>query len=286
MPKYSYEQSVSVLRSKAEHDIGIELCYLDLDNSIAAKRFAASEEFLAVIRMVPLLTRKQYLTVCDVGCGNGIAAYAFASLGHKVWAIDPDDSGDTGLRATARLAPLVTHGSITAVQALAESLPLISSACDIVYTRQAVHHFSNLAEGAKECARILKPGGYLFSTREHVITDEQQLEVFLRDHPLHQMHGGEHAYSLDTYKEAFAQAGLILSGCFGHYETVINHFPSTNREVKQLFFLALERRLGKSVAKLLTAVPTLESIYRKRLSDACDYPGRFYSFLYRKATQE
>jgi ubiquinone/menaquinone biosynthesis C-methylase UbiE len=159
MNSYTYEESVHWMRSQPEHAELVELCYLDKDNLAAAKRFAESEEFCEVANILKPKHAYQEMKVLDLGCGNGVASYAFASLGWDVTAVDPDLSSDVGLKAAERLAKVVRNGSISVINAFAESLPFPDSTFDIIYARQALHHFSNLQQGLVECSRVLK-GNY------------------------------------------------------------------------------------------------------------------------------
>lgn len=279
MYKYTYEASVKAMPSQPEHSEIVKLCYLDQDNLAAAKQFLSSEEFAEVVKL--LLGNKSYqkLKILDLGCGNGIASYAFASLGHNVSAVDPDTSEDVGLKATARLASIVSNGSIETFQAFAESLPFPNSTFDIVYARQALHHFSNLPQGLAECSRVLKPQGLLLATREHIVNDEEQLKTFLENHLLHKLHGGENAYPLQDYIAALKQSGLRVIKCLAPFDTVINHFPTSNAQIKEQMFQRLESKLGKVAASVLTKLSLSENLYREHLSRSCNYPGRLYSFL-------
>jgi len=279
MYNYTYEKSVCWMRRQPEHSELVKLCYLDEDNLAAAKNFASSEEFTEVVKLLRLSESHRKLKILDLGCGNGIASYAFACLGHNVSAIDPDTSEDVGLGATARLASTVSNGSIETFQAFAESLPFPNSTFDIVYARQALHHFSNLQEGLAECSRVLKPQGLLLATREHVVNNEEQLKAFLESHILHKLHGGENAYPLKNYISALEQSGFRVLRCFAPFDTAINHFPTFNAQVKDGMFQMLERKLGKVAASVLTKFYFTETLYRYRLSHSCNSPGRLYSFL-------
>jgi SAM-dependent methyltransferase len=276
MANYTYEESVKWLRSQPEHAWLVEASYLDEDNLAAAQRFAASEEFEAVAALLGLKNGMR-LDILDLGCGNGIASYAFASLGHRVTALDPDPSADVGLAAAARLSPNVT-GEIKTVRSFAESLPFADASFDVVYERQALHHFQDLRKGLAECARVLKSGGKLLATREHVVNDEAQLEEFLASHLLQPLHGGEHAYQLNEYLSAIEATGLRVKRCFAPYDTVINHFPESNDQVKWKVYEALKGRYGPA-APLLVRLKYFEERYRRHLSSNCDFPGRLYSFI-------
>ena len=275
----TYEQSVQWMRSQQEHSELVKLCYLDEDNLAAAERFSSSEEFTEVRDILKVGKTKSKLKILDLGCGNGIASYAFASLGHEVCAVDPDPSKDIGLGATARLAATINNGSIKTFQAFAESLPFPDSTFDIIYARQALHHFSNLSVGLTECSRVLKPKARLLATREHVVNNEQQLHTFFENHILHKLHGGENAYSVKEYVSALKQSNFKVIKCLAPYDTVINHFPSSNAQIKNELLQVISRKLGQVTASVMTKISPVESYYRRRLSRSCTSPGRLYSFL-------
>lgn len=275
----SYEDAVAWMRAQPEHSDLVKLCYLDEDNLKAAKRFASSEEFADLKRVLKLGPSNKKLKMLDIGCGNGIASYSFAALGLEVFAVDPDASRDVGIRATARFATTSNRGSVSPVQAFAESLPFMPGTFDIVYLRQALHHFSDLRTGLRECSRVLRANGVLLATREHVVSDEKQLETFLNDHILHKFHGGEHAYRLEEYLDRFKDAGLRIVRCFGPFDTVINHFPTSNSDLNAQLHQRLQERLGKTATALITRLQVAETLYRRRLSRKCDFAGRLFSFL-------
>jgi ubiquinone/menaquinone biosynthesis C-methylase UbiE len=275
----NYEESVNWMRGQAEYTELVKLCYLDQDNFEAAKRFTASEEFQEVSRILKLTDRATPVKVLDLGCGNGIASYAFASLNCEVIAVDPDASHDVGLMAADRLRTQISSGSITTVQANAELLPFPSNTFDVIYERQALHHFSNLVQGLTECARVLKPGGLFLATREHVVNDAQQLEQFLAEHILHQKHGGENAYPLAHYTNSLKQAGFTIIQKMGSMHTVINHFPFSNLEVSQSMHHWLTSKLGSALGSSIAKISFAQKAYRRFQSMRDRSPGRLYSFL-------
>lgn len=274
----TYEASVNWLRSQPQHSQLVELCYLDRDNLMAAERFRLSEEFNETIKILHI-DKQQKLKILDIGCGNGIAAYSFALLGHEVYAIDPDMSADVGLGATNKLASTINKGSISTHQAFAEKLPFADATFDIIYARQALHHFTNLSQGLSECSRVLKPKGLFFATREHVVSDREQLKTFLDEHILHKLHGGENAHTLKEYVSAIEQSGIKLLNLFAPFDTVINHFPLSNLDIKKSLFERAARKLGKLPAAIILKTPFIEKAYRYYLSQTCKQPGRLYSFL-------
>jgi ubiquinone/menaquinone biosynthesis C-methylase UbiE len=275
----NYEDAVNWMRSQAEHAELVKLCYLDRDNLEAAKRFTTSEEFQEVSKLLQLRDRATPAKVLDLGCGNGIASYAFASLNCEVTAVDPDTSDDVGLMAADRLCAHISSGAITTIQATAESLPFPDNAFDVIYERQALHHFSDLVQGLTECARVLKPGGLFLATREHVVNDAEQLELFLAGHILHQQHGGENAYPVAQYTNSFKQAGFTVVQQLAPMDNVINHFPASNADVNQAMRHWFTSKLGNTLGGSIAEMSFAEKAYRGYRSMRDQSPGRLYSFL-------
>jgi ubiquinone/menaquinone biosynthesis C-methylase UbiE len=267
------------MRGQAEHTELVKLCYLDQDNLEAAKRFMASEEFQEVSKLLQLRDRTTPAKVLDLGCGNGIASYAFASLNCEVTAVDPDTSDDVGLMAADRLRAHISSGSITTIQATAESLPFPDNTFDVIYERQALHHFSDLVQGLTECARVLKPGGLFLATREHIVNDAKQLEEFFAGHILHQKHGGENAYPVAHYTNSLKQAGFTVVRQLAPMDNVINHFPASNADVNQSMRHWFASKLGNTLGGTIAEMPFAERAYRGFRSMRDQSPGRLYSFL-------
>lgn len=91
------------------------------------------------------------LTVADIGCGpfGGIFAAVRAGTMH---AIDYCAEQYAGMAASP--VP-IRFGDFNA------ALPIDDGACDIVFTANAWDHCADMVAGARELARILKPGGVL-----------------------------------------------------------------------------------------------------------------------------
>jgi ubiquinone/menaquinone biosynthesis C-methylase UbiE len=275
----NYEESVNWMRDHPEHTELVKLCYLDRDNLEAAKRFAVSEEFQEISKLLQLNDRNSPPQVLDLGCGNGIASYAFASLGCQVTAVDPNTSDDVGLMATARLRSYISNGSLSTIQATAESLPFSDNTFDVIYERQALHHFSDLFQGLTECARVLKPGGLFLATREHIVNDAQQLEQFFAGHILHQKHGSEYAYPVAYYIRSLKRAGFTVVQKIASMDNVINHFPASNADVYEAMCTWYRSKFGNAIASSIIQLPFVEKAYRQFRSMRDQAPGRLYSFL-------
>ena len=281
-PYVSYEESVRWMRAQPELQQIVRDAYLDEDLPGAAKRFAASEEFAAVCALIE--GPKSPLRILDIGCGNGMASWAWASRGHRVTAADPDTSAEVGLGAIKKLLPMLDttcDGSITPIACFAEALPLQSGAFDVVYARQTLHHFQDLKGSLAECARVLKPGGVLLATREHVVSDDAQLARFLEAHPLQKQHGNENAHTLTVYLRALRGAGLTVTRTLAPYDSVINHFPISDARMKQEITTAFGKRLGP-LAGAVMRTQFAENLGRALYSRRCDVPGRLFSWVCHK----
>jgi SAM-dependent methyltransferase len=277
--RLTWEEAVKWLRSQPEeHDL-VLACYYDDPLISAARRFEASEEWQAVRPFLPL-THGQAL---DLGAGRGISSFALAQAGWNVTALEPDASAIVGTGAIESLA-CEAGLSIHPVQQYAESLPFRDMSFDLVYGRQVLHHAHDLRRVCAEIWRVLKPGGRLIATREHVISRRSDLERFHAHHPLHRLYGGESAYLLGDYVEAIACSGLRLKRQMGPYETVINYSPLTTALWHAICAAHLSRFLGRRAAlwliddRRVVGRWTLRMIGRI-LSQLSNTPGRLFSFV-------
>jgi len=249
--------------------------YLGRDVRDSARRFAASDEFAAVMAMIG--NRLQGATIVDLGAGTGIASFAFSMAGAgRVIAIEPDGSEEVGRGAMARGGV-----DVEVEAAFAEDLPLDSGSVDIVYARQVLHHAADLEGALHEIARILRPGGLLLACREHVVDDETQLSAFLAAHPVHRLAGGENAYPLNRYRSAIRDSGLALAGVLGPWDSIINAFPSvrSREELRQLPVGWLERRFGR-IGRLAGQVPIVRRLVLRKIDQR--EPGRLFTFIAHK----
>jgi SAM-dependent methyltransferase len=247
--------------------------YVGVDLQACAQRFAASGEFAEVLRHLGSHARG---TILDLGAGSGIASYAFARTSAvQVYALEPGDSALVGRRAIAQ----VTEGLPVAILGgIGEQIPLPDNAVDLVYTRQVLHHTTDLPRVLRECRRVMKPGGIFLACREHVVDDQAQLQAFLADHPIHQRVGGENAFALAVYLSAIQDAGLLCRAVWGPWDSVINAFPGVATQVALAQYPAqlLGSRFGRFGERLGTLPPVRWLMWRwlKR-----PVAGRLYSFL-------
>ena len=272
----SLDDAVRSLRADPSSAQLITDAYLDEDVGEAATRFRRSAEFAQVLQEVGEAARGKVL---DLGSGRGIAAHAFAEAGSEmVVALEPDGSSEVGYGAIRRIPP---GEKIAIVGGVGEQIPIKDGELDLVYVRQVLHHVRDLDGVLKESARVLRPGGFMMITREHVVDDADQLREFLAAHPMHRLAGGENAFPLADYLDAFRAAGFDNRRTWGPWESVINAFPAvtTSDELEDYAGSVMRRKLGR-VGGWASRFRWCRSLAWRYLNRPL--PGRLYSFLLEK----
>lgn len=287
-PVMTWEQAVEWLRREVGQEALVKACYFDDPLLLAAERFHASAEWTATRALMEGAEGR----ALDIGAGRGIASYALARDGWKVTALEPDPSKLVGAGAVCEIVRQ-TGLPIAVEKEYSEQLPFPDSSFDLVYGRQVLHHARDLRQTCREIARVLKPGGLMIATREHVISHLEDLPAFLESHPLHRHYGGEHAYLRDEYCSAIRSAGLNVVRTLGPYESPINYFPMTEKQHVAMCVRYLHQRMGfrtrvgRFLAKRLADpghhLGQLVSAALSRKFDRADQtPGRLYSFVGKK----
>lgn len=260
----TWEEAVLWLRDQADKIDLVRACYYDDPLLDAAERFRSEEEWQAIRSFLPTPGK-----ALDVGAGRGIASYALAKDGWDVTALEPDPSSIVGAGAIRSLAE-DARLSIHVVEGYAEAIPLPDNHFDAVICRQALHHANDLNVLCAEIARILKPGGIFIASREHVINNRKDdLQRFLKGHPLHHLYGGESAYILDEYVNALDKAGLRVTRILNPWESPMNRFPLTMDDIKQQIAGNFRLPFPGLIPDRLVAW----------MGSRLDTPGRLYSFI-------
>ncbi len=101
------------------------------------------------------------LSVLDVGCGGGLLAERFASVGCKVTGVDRSLPTLAAAREHARSAGL----PVAYQEGDAQALPFTAAQFDVVCCCDVLEHVDDVDLVISEIARVLKPGGvFIFDT--------------------------------------------------------------------------------------------------------------------------
>lgn len=270
----TWEDAVAWLLAQPEHHELCRSCYYDRPPLAAAQRFWASEEWQALRGYMPAPRG----AALDVGAGMGVAAYALARDDWRTVALEPDASDLVGAGAIRRLAGEAGL-DIEVVQEWGESLPFPDASFDLVHARQVLHHARDLPRFCRELHRVLKPGGVLLATREHVVSSSAQLPAFLAGHALHKYYGGENAFTRNAYRQALTGAGLQMLHDLGPLQSVINYAPFTEHSlVGEITRRAGRLPGGALLARMLLAPPWRQPAL-SLLSRLDRRPGRLHTFV-------
>ncbi|MDH4229812.1 MAG: methyltransferase domain-containing protein [Nitrospirota bacterium] len=281
MSRISWEAAVRWYRAQPGNEQAICDNYFDLPVLSAAERYAGSEEFAEVLR---LLGAGDGRSVLDLGAGNGIASLALARNGWNVTALEPDPSTEVGAGAIRQIAH-ETGLPIRVVEEWGERLPFPDASFDAAHCRQVFHHAHDLERMAAEVFRVLKPGGHALITREHVVDDAEQLAAFLKNHPLQHLYGGEHAYAVSRYVQAVSVAGFRVSAIWGPLESILNFFPGTEAQ-RRAAVVRRARRHWLGLGFLLSASRVFQARALAAFTRRDRTPGRLFSFLVARPSGE
>ena len=269
----SWERAVASLRADPAHSKLVQDAYFDLPVVGAARRYAASAEWVTARGFFPSVG-----TALDLGAGNGIASYALAHDGWKVFALEPDPSNEVGagaIRAIAESEKL----PIRVLSGFGESIPLQNASVNLVFARQVLHHARDLPQLCRELARVLKPGGTLVTVRDHVISKRADINAFLAAHPAHHMYGGENAFLLREYVDALQGAGLRIRRALRSFDSVLNYAPHTLESLRSELIHRLRAMPAGSAAAYSLRSSSMFTVARKILSLIDRRPGRLVSFI-------
>lgn len=281
----TWHETIEYIRQKPEYADLVRLAYFDQDLTLNIVRFGQSEEFLETLKLVSKYV-PEARTILDIGAGNGISSINFALRGYQVTVLEPDPSDSVGANAIRIMKEEFKLDTLTVYERYAESTGLDANSFDIIYVRQAMHHAHNLKQFIAECSRLLKPGGVLLTIRDHVIFNQKDKQRFLETHPLHKFYGGENAFTSEEYKGAMLSAGLHVLEEMKYFDSVINHFPVSSKEMNtvKLTEEKLRQQLKQKIG-FLANNELLFKIYKKlkgfhnSYGDENKVPGRMYSFV-------
>ncbi len=281
----TWEEAVTFARKDESLQQVIHDSYLSDDLVDNVNRFNNSDEFSEtlqlLIRLFPL-KNSQEISILDIGAGNGISSISFGLRGFKVTSVEPYKSQTLGFEAIQSLKTKFNLKNLEVRVEYGESLPFNDFAFDIVYARQVMHHAQDLNKFVAECARVLKKGGVFMTTRDHVINNENQKQIFLNEHPLHKFYCGENAFTLKEYMSAFSLANLKIIKSLGPLDSIINLSPLTKPEVIKSIKKGIKQKFRFNIPQSTALNNFIFAFYKWKSSNMDKIPGRLYTFIAKK----
>ena len=120
---------------------------------------------------------KPYGWAADLGTGAGFTAFAMTQCSDRVVATDPTSPM---LEQARRLGNERGLKNLCLSRNVAESLPFASASLDLVTSRKAGHHFSDLNLAFDEVRRVLKTGG-VFVMADSVCPEDDDVDRWMND---------------------------------------------------------------------------------------------------------
>jgi ubiquinone/menaquinone biosynthesis C-methylase UbiE len=273
----TWHEIVEEIQTKPEFSDLVTKTYFSKNIGENYRNYSESEEASELLKLIASfnISSKKLL---DVGCGNGITSVLFAKNLFDVTCVEPDRSNLVGSGAIEKLMDLEQVFNIEIINCFAEDIPAEDSTYDIAFARQSMHHANDLHSFCKSVARVLKSGGVFLTIRDHVVYNEKDKQWFLESHPLHKFYGGENAYTIEEYKDAFIAGGFEVIESYGHFDTVINSYPMSKKSLwKSKILLTIEKLVVLNFFKKI-----IRKIFNYSQLDESLIPGRHYTFIARK----
>ena len=224
--------------------------------NLIANNFATSEVHAmspTIQRLHGLVGTIQGLNVCDVACGAGHTGLSFVAQGAQACFVDPAPSMLSAVQELARQRGL----TVRTVQSFAEAIPLEDNRFDLVLSRLAAHHFTDIQKAVNEMTRLTRPNGLVAVIDLVGATDPKHDAL---NHQVELLHDPTHirSYTAAQWKTFFQNAGLTVE-CFEPQHTerpggvplhrwceIASSGEAAERELRQL--------LGKTPEDQLSAI--------------------------------
>jgi ubiquinone/menaquinone biosynthesis C-methylase UbiE len=157
-------------------------------------------------RLVELTQPRAKWHTLDVATGAGHTAFAFAPYVARVTA---SDFTSAMLNVAENLAKEKGFENVDFQEADAEDLPFDDATFDLVTCRIAPHHFPDIDQFVRECARVLKPGGAL-AIVDNIVPGDQTSADYINAFEKFRDPSHGRALSTEEWAASYQQAGITL----------------------------------------------------------------------------
>lgn len=158
-------------------------------------------------RLIELTRPQKEWRALDIATGAGHTAFAFAP---HVAHVTASDLTPEMLTVAARLAQEKGLTNVDFREADAESLPFEDTVFDLVTCRIAPHHFGDVPQFVRECARVLTPGGVL-AIVDNIVPEDLTAANFVNAFEKYRDPSHVRCLSAEAWAEAYQQAGIHLT---------------------------------------------------------------------------
>ena len=155
-------------------------------------------------RLAARTDSRSYGWAADLGTGAGFTAFAMAKCSDRVVATDPTRPM---LEQTRRLGRERGLENLRLSRNVAESLPFAGDSLDLVTSRVAGHHFSDLNRAFDEVRRVLKMGG-VFVMADSVCPEDDEVDHWMNDIELRRDFSHVRNRKISEIKAMLAARGL------------------------------------------------------------------------------
>lgn len=164
--------------------------------------------------------------VLDVGCGGGILSESMAEKGAKVTGIDLGEKALKVAQLHSLDSGVAVDYQLIAVEQLAEQQP---ASFDVVACLEMLEHVPDSASVVAACAKLVKPGGYVFFSTINRNPKAYLFAVIGAEYVLNMLPRGTHDYAKFIKPSELASwmrsADLSLVGQTGmSYNPITKHY--------------------------------------------------------------
>ena len=157
---------------------------------------------VAMLELAPRFAGRDLL---ELGCGTGKNSVGFAGVARSVLGVDISED----MLAVARARGLPPHVRFERIE-VGASWPVDAASMDVVTASLVLEHIPSLPPVFAEAARVLRPGGWLWTSELHPYRQWQGSRARFRDAAGHLHVPDNYSHSFSDYLRAARASGLEL----------------------------------------------------------------------------